>query len=94
VAGCEKAYLYYSSLKKHIRLSHPMVFHDKIASNQSKCPQPCIKLPQVILNCSSGLRITLSLSNCHPKLQIVTMNDCLAPDETTALVIGDSVTDQ
>jgi hypothetical protein len=43
VNGCSKSYLYYSSLKKHIRLAHPEIYHEKIASNQitmSDCLAP------------------------------------------------------
>lgn len=74
MAGCEKAYLYYSSLKKHIRLSHPTVFHEKIASNQSRSN---IAFATKRLNFSMFVNRGITL-------YVVTMNDCLAPDSTKA----------
>jgi hypothetical protein len=36
VEVCRKAYLYFSSLKKHIKQAHPEFYKEKIATNLSK----------------------------------------------------------
>ena len=37
VAGCDKQYLYMSSLKKHLVISHPKEYAAKVKTRQSKC---------------------------------------------------------